>query len=102
MQSTPLDISKRRRKKYCDWLITIYRGDGVGGGDGRVPYPAGKIYIRLAYQLRDTSHRDLVKSTETGARSLLSKRFDGCLMHNKDSFSRRGALFLARRERSAK
>lgn len=41
MQSTPLDISKRRRKKYCDWLITIYRGDGVGG-DGTGPLPGGK------------------------------------------------------------
>lgn len=48
---------------------------------------AKEKFLYPAYQLRDTSHRDLVKGAKTGSRSSLTKRFDGCLMHNKGAFT---------------
>lgn len=76
-------MTPRRTKKYCDRLIIIYRRVSRAVWKPR----AKEKFLYPAYQLRDTSHRDLVKGAKTGSRSSLTKRFDGCLMHNKGAFT---------------
>ena len=75
------------------------------------PLRRRKIYIR-GQLINYVTRRDLVRGEETdatrrgsarlGVRSLLTKRFDGCLMHNKGLLPSQPRFISRRIDRSAK